>query len=286
MSNFDDRNSTVRWMPRWARNLLGLNADYERPAYDRYSTDRNRMAEEGVGWIPGFVRSWLGLDFKEPTRYGPSSVYDPVEGRLVSGPGSSNAPAAPAPRPQVATPRTPPPPSPAPAPAPTYRPAQPTSSSSSGLTFRREPSGSSAQSSPSQLGKNGDGSGSVSPGANLPEGYVQPIGYLFRSYARGALPPEGLEALTKQSRKTVSDVWDFYSYWLRFQGEELGRLGKEAVDAVGEALPSATPSQPAIRRIRVATNGDGNGNGNGTPAAAPPAPTAAETPEKPEESEK
>lgn len=269
MTNFDDRNSTVRWMPRWARNLLGLNSDYERPAYDRYSSDRGRMAEDGVGWVPGFVRSWLGLDFNEPKRYGPSSVYDPVAGQLVSGPGAdprrvaapqaaaSAARPAPRPAPEPMRAATPPPP------APSYRPATTGGGTTSGLDFRREASDGSAPSGyvPPSAG------GRVAPGANLsgnlpPEGYVQPIGYLFRSYARGALPPEGLEAFTKQTRKTIEDVWDFYSYWLRFQTEELGRLGKEAAEAVGDAMPGSSGSQQPIRRIKVTTNGD-------TPAAAP-----------------
>jgi hypothetical protein len=282
MTNFDDRNSTVRWMPRWARNLLGLNADYDRPTYDRNSSDRGRMAEEGVGWVPGFVRSWLGLDFTEPKRYGPSSVYDPVAGQLVGGPGADKrrlaaTQAAPAPRPTPAPMRA------APPPAATYRQAETGPASTSGLSFRREPSGSSVQSMPPGPPRNGDGGGSVTPGANLAgapttEGYVQPVGYLLRAYARGALPPEGLEAFTRQSRKTIEDVWNFYSHWIRFQTDELGRIGKEAVDAVGDAMPGSSSSQPSIRRIKVTTE---NGNGNGgkkpiavVPAATPPQPPA------------
>jgi hypothetical protein len=285
MSNFDDRNSTVRWMPRWARNILGLNADYEQPTYDRFSTDRQRMAEQGVGWVPGFVRSWLGLDFTEPKRYGPSSVYDPVAGQLVGGPGAdprrlAATQAAPPPRPAPEPMRAPSPPPPAA--APSYQPASTggSSSSTAGLNFRREPSGGSAQSLPPGPPRNGDGSGSVTPGAQLSstpqtEGYVQPVGYLLRSYARGALPPEGLEDFTKLSRKTIEDVWNFYSHWIRFQTDELGRIGKEAIDAVSDAVPGASSSQPAIRRIKVTTeNGNGNGNGGKKPIAVAPAAAA------------
>jgi hypothetical protein len=290
MSNFDDRNSTVRWMPRWARNILGLNADYEQPTYDRYSSDRQRMAEQGVGWVPGFVRSWLGLDFTEPKRYGPSSVYDPVAGQLVGGPGAdprrvaATQVAPPSPRPAPAPMRAPS--APQPAAPPSYQPASTGGSSMAGLSFRREPSGGSAQSLPPGPPRNGDGSGSVTPGAQLSstpqtEGYVQPVGYLLRSYARGALPPEGLEDFTKLSRKTIEDVWNFYSYWIRFQTDELGRIGKEVIDAVSDAVPGASSSQPAIRRIKVTTeNGDGNGNGGKKPIAVAP-PAAAPQPVEP-----
>ncbi len=292
MSNFDDRNSTVRWMPRWARNLLGLNSDYDPPAYDRSSSDRQRMAEQGTGWVPGFVRSWLGLDFNEPKRYGPSSVYDPVAGQLLSGPGAGPrrmtatlpaTPVRPAPvtRPASEPLRTPS----APQPAPTYRPASTGGGSTSGLDFRRDPNNSSAQGAPTTLPRDGYGVGSVTPGANLtgtptPEGYVQPIGYLFRAYARGALPPEGLEAFTKQTRKTIEDVWEFYSYWLRFQTDELGRLGREAADAAGDALPGSTRSQQPIRRIKVTTNGESNsGPLSVAPIVPPPVvPPVMETP--------
>ncbi|HMQ32201.1 MAG TPA: hypothetical protein PKD53_15835, partial [Chloroflexaceae bacterium] len=140
--------------------------------------------------------------------------------------------------------------------------------------------------------------GTVSPGGDVPrvatEGYVQPVGYMLRSYARGALPPQGLEQFTREFRATLTDVWNFYSYWTRFQTDELARIGREAMDVVVDNLPAGTETTTAgttsVRRIKVTV---GNGNGEKkvdrvattttvdpppepTPAAppAPPAPTA------------
>jgi hypothetical protein len=65
---------------------------------------------------------------------------------------------------------------------------------------------------------------------------VQPVSYLLKGYARGALPPQGLEAFTRQFNDTVRDVYNFYEYWIRFQVEDLGRIFASLRDgAVGSS---------------------------------------------------
>jgi hypothetical protein len=95
---------------------------------------------------------------------------------------------------------------------------------------------------------------------------VQPIGYLLRAYARGALPPQGLEAFTREVRTTTEKVFNFYGHWIRFQTEELLRIGGDLCNAVINALPGepAKPQNSTIRRIKVVAD---NGNGNNKSAA-------------------
>jgi len=265
--NYDDQNSTVRWVPRWARSLLGLEATYERPRYSSYDADRRRMAEGGVSWVPGPIRSWLGLDFTEPRRYAPDEYDDAYE---------------------------------APAPRAAFRPAAPPSARPAGATYSRETSytpplagtGSMADTAARRASAYGPppppaprvagqrppvASGADLPPTNL-EGYVQPVGHLLRSYARGALPPQGLEQFTREVRATGTDVYNLYNYWLRFQSEELFRLGRELLDIVADRDPAAPPASassgaPTVRRIRVTT-----ANGNGEHGAVATAPTTTPAP--------
>jgi hypothetical protein len=89
---------------------------------------------------------------------------------------------------------------------------------------------------------------------------VQPIGYLIRSYVRGALPPQGLEQFTREARSTFTDVWKFYSYWTRFQTDELFRMGRELTDALfggrGRSLEAGNGGREQPRRIRVTSVND------------------------------
>lgn len=119
--------------------------------------------------------------------------------------------------------------------------------------------------------------GTVSPAGPMPEGYVQPVGYAVRSYARGALPPQGLEQFTREFRATLTDVWNFYSYWTRFQTDELVRIGREAVDTV---VPPATNGEgnggTTVRRIKVAV---ANGEKKTDPSVAPVVAAVSSSPE-------
>jgi hypothetical protein len=109
-------------------------------------------------------------------------------------------------------------------------------------------------------------------------GFVQPIGFAVRSFARGALPPQGIEQFSREFRATMTDVWNFYTYWIRFETEDLLNMGREAADALTGMLPPmgetvAPSSQP--RRIKVSQGSNGEGEAK---RPAPPAPTAVFSP--------
>ncbi|PDW04112.1 hypothetical protein CJ255_05315 [Candidatus Viridilinea mediisalina] len=95
------------------------------------------------------------------------------------------------------------------------------------------------------------------------EGYVQPVSYMVRGFVRGALPPQGLEQFTREVRATATDVWNFYSYWTRFQTDDFVRFGRSVVTNIVESLPSpAGISAPHAGRIRRAIKVNApNGNG-------------------------
>ncbi|NJN15901.1 MAG: hypothetical protein HC822_06235 [Oscillochloris sp.] len=238
MSNYDDQNSTVRWIPRWVRNLLGLSAEDTRPNYSRYDMDRRQMAEKGVNWIPDPIQRLLGLDFSEPKRYGPSEYDDSYRSGYT------------APRPSL-------PPPPAALPPPPVQSAS--SSSSTGfdssqrpLNFNTGPRLEFGKYQSDNAQQTGERVGSGMP-LNI-DTDVLPIGYLLRSYARGALPPQGLEEFTKQARATTGDVWDFYTRWIRFQADEVFRIGRDVVDAVADATtPAPSTTNGTLKRIKVTT---------------------------------
>ncbi|GAB4441570.1 MAG: hypothetical protein OHK0015_39000 [Chloroflexi bacterium OHK40] len=249
-------------------------------------SDPYRRGPGAYSWLPGFLRRFLNLDDELP-RYPPGSggYSEPVA--------RPSAPAYVPPRPaQPPTWSTPAQSQPAPQRfAATYTPP---AAAAPGQAAAGPPPPVPRAAPPPDTAM--AGTGSVTPGANLPptvtEGYVQPIGYLLRAYARGALPPQGLEQFTRETRATTTDVWNFYSYWIRFQTDELFRIGRELLDAVVGERPArgdtvTTPSGQTIRRIRVTT---GNGNGDDPPIDRvattttidpPPVPTPAPPPTPP-----
>jgi hypothetical protein len=261
---YDENNTTVRWVPQFLRDFLGLTGAETRPTYSLEDSDRQHMANQGVRWVPAAARRWLGLEFDEnadvPTVRSGSSSYS-------------------APRPTVPT-YTPPAPTPAPAPAPTPAAAStaaPASTDQPGAPRFGTPTPAFLSSSTTYKAPGNDsGSGSdetqkQQPLAPRAEGYVQPVGQLVRSYLRGAMPPEGLEAFTRQLRKTTSDVWGMYSYWFRFQTEEFVDIGRNVVEGVIDSLPEGQPA-PINKRIKVSP---GNGGGKAAPEDAPAAVAAA-----------
>lgn len=104
------------------------------------------------------------------------------------------------------------------------------------------------------------------------EGDVRPITYLARGYLRGALPPQGLEAFTRQFRKTADDVLDFYGYWLRFQTEEVTNLIRGLL--TGEEPTTTTRRE---RKINIDTS-KANGPSGVSAAAASETPVAPAAP--------
>lgn len=213
-------------------------------------------------WLPGFLRKFLNLDDDMPNYGGGSyrapgdtpsrtTSYAPPARPAASYTPPSYTPSDPqrfAPAYTSAQPQAIPggPPAPAPRVTPSY--AQPAPATGA-PAYTLAPGA------------------TVTPGGNIPmsptEGYVQPVGYLLRSYARGALPPQGLEQFTRETRATFTDVWNLYSYWTRFQGEELGRIGRELLNVVSDDKAAsaegglAAGGRERIRRIKVTTaNGD------------------------------
>jgi hypothetical protein len=172
-----------------------------------------------VRWIPGFLRGFLGLNsdfeapryYDEPRRYPPSTPYNPDQPIRAQ-------------RPQVGIPE----PVRRAEPLPAVRPLTSGPSAEGRMRFggsedRMRDIAGQAGYSPTSSG------GNLTPGASIPEmpqtqGYTQPISFLLRGYARGALPPQGLEQFTKELRGTSQQLWEFYEYWTRFQTDELGRV--------------------------------------------------------------
>ena len=225
--------------------------------------DKYGSPSGSYSWLPDFVRKWLNLDEEVPD-YGPGAEVSaplappparPAPGYGAPAPAYGAAPApgygaAPAPGYAPKPGYTPP--------TPTYTPPTPTYTPPPTPTYRAfaagGPSEPSAPPPPAPRPET-----AVTPGAPLPpvEGVVQPIGYLIRSYVRGALPPQGLEQFTREARATFTDVWKFYSYWTRFQTDELFRMGRELTDALfggrGRSLEGGNGGREQPRRIRVTT---------------------------------
>jgi hypothetical protein len=101
------------------------------------------------------------------------------------------------------------------------------------------------------------------------DGYIQPVTYLLRGFLHGALPPQGLEAFTKEARAATTNVWNLYSHWFRFETEEVFQLGRAALTAVTDSITSGAPSPASApaRRIKV-TVANGNGNGHASTESA------------------
>lgn len=198
-------------------------------------------APRSFSWMPTWLRRFLNLDDELPT-YGSSS------GGSYRGPGPS-APSTPSFKPAPTSSYTPP--------TPTWTP--PSRSTTPGS--------------------------SAAPGADTgsgkaPEGYIQPVSYVVRSYARGALPPQGLEQFTREVRATLTDVWNFYSYWTRFQTDAVFKVGREIVESLpGGDGSTAASSTSSVRRIKVAgANGSGEKKASTTPdeeSSAPATPDGA-----------
>lgn len=253
--------------------------------------DKYGASSGSYDWLPGFVRKWLNLDDELPN-YGPeaaarASEYSPPPASPSGGyaapsyasgtpgyaPGGSGGygtfrPTYTPPTPSYTPPKpsyTPPTPSYTP-PTPTYRP------------FAAERSGGGesppASSAPSEA--QGGSSATTLPPALAAGGIVQPIGYLIRAYIRGALPPQGLAPFIREARTTFTDVWKFYSYWTRFQTEELFNIGRELTGALfgrRRALES-NGVRDMPRRIPVMIS-ENNGENRKSERTAPPAPTSA-----------
>ncbi|MCS6881836.1 MAG: hypothetical protein RMK84_07305 [Oscillochloridaceae bacterium] len=263
--------------------------------------DKYGSPSGSYSWLPDFVRKWLNLDEELPD-YGPGADVSvplappPARPALAYGAATPRSSGAPAPGyGPAATPRSSGAPAPGYGPAatpgyapqPGYTPARPTyTPSTPTYTPPGEPgayrafaaSGSYEPSAPPPPAPRPETS---PPGAPLPAvgGVVQPIGYLIRSYIRGALPPQGLEQFTREVRTTFTDVWKFYSYWTRFQTEELFHMARELTDAVlggrGRGIEGGNGGRDQPRRIRVTTTNDSDETKKAAQVYTPPPPSSA-----------
>lgn len=244
MNRFEEENPTVRWLPRFVRRWFGLTNE-----------DPRLSVNSQYEWMSSWLKRLLNLD-NEPAPYAGESA-----------PPSSRPSFEYTPPPRSYTPGTPsftPPPR-------SYTPGAPSFTPRSFAPPSYQPASEETPSTPARLSLAGD---------ELPPD-VQPIGYLLRSYARGALPPQGLEAFTREARATTEKVLNFYGHWIRFQTEELVRIGCDLVNAAIDALPGEKAKQPpqTIRRIKVvADNGNGNSSSAAPAAAAPAQSSSPETP--------
>ncbi len=197
-------------------------------------------ASPSFSWMPTWLRKFLNLDDELP-RYGPSS----------SGSYRMSEPSAPS---------TPP--------AASYKPAQ--VSSYTPPTPAWTPT--SRSTTPGYAATPEADAGS----SKAPEGYIQPVSYVVRSYARGMLPPQGLEQFTREVRATLTDVWNFYSYWTGFQTDAIVKAGREIVESLpGGESSTATSSASSVRRIKVAgANGSGERKASTAPEEEPSAPAS------------
>jgi hypothetical protein len=245
----EDKNSTVSWIPSFFREFLGLTGEYRRPEYGNYGSSKREIADSTTSWMPGFFRRWVGIEYSEPKRYGSSSEPERRQ---------SSRPSAPPPQ-------------------RSYNPPPPPTSARSDYGSNRSsygggrddyvaqrPEGSERMSFRSGSDNYSSESGPVMQGGSEQparfEGYVKPITYGVRGYLRGALPPQGLEALLRQFRTTVQDVAGMYQKAFDLQTREL----TDAVDNWRRQRPAGRDTQ--MTQVAVETGE------TPAPAASKPAP--------------
>ncbi len=203
--NHDENNSTVSWVPGFLRDFLGLSGTYRRPVH--YATSREADARSTTNWIPGPLRRSFGLEYAEPKSQHYAAVDKDVapreepsrthgagggaqygSGKASYGSGSRS-----------------------------YAADRSSFVSQGSIEYRAPKSGES-------LNRSGAWKESETKMTNNPndlpsrfDGPVQPVTYLVQSWARGALPPQGLSAFSHQLQKTVGDLVGMYGNMLRLQ---------------------------------------------------------------------
>ena len=185
-------------------------------------------------WMPGFLRRFLNLEYDE------AQSFDPGQGvsRVSSGSASSS----------VSTAR-----------APWLSPGEPTFKASNMESYRTPTSAPAPSytppSTPPYVASNG-----VSTGSNVGSApaqvdlSLQPLVSILRGFLIGVLPPQGVEAFTKEVYTTGTDVWNLYSRWFFFQTEGIFQLGRAIIVAVTDSIISITPpdaTSAPVRRIKI-----------------------------------
>jgi len=184
----------------------------------RYDQNNNPYS-----WMPGFLRRFLNLDYDEPQ----SSEQSQGTGRTISAnhatPSASTARAA------------------------WLSPSEPSFKASNMESYRTlagTPAASYAPpSSPSYTPNRNVGAGSsVGSTPAQVDVSLQPLIFILGGFVRGVLPPQGVEAFTKEVYTTGTSVWNLYSRWFFFQTEGILRFGQAMIVAVTDSIVSITPS--------------------------------------------
>lgn len=180
-------------------------------------------------WMPGFLRRFMNLEYDEPV-----ASPEPDE-RPATTSSYAAAPATPA----VAR----------------WTPPSDPSFTASNMETYAPPASSGFV--PASAGRTY--SGDANPSAPMVQGQVDVISITdgVRGFVRGALPPQGIEAFSKELVGTTSSVWDMYSRWFIFETGDIIKAGATVVKAVAGLFPSSNSPATTSRRIKVMiANGD------------------------------
>lgn len=80
---------------------------------------------------------------------------------------------------------------------------------------------------------------------------IMTIPQALQGFLHGILPPQGLQAFTKEVIDTTGSVWGMYSRLVGFQSEDVIKAGRDLLKKIVDLIPtSSSPSTPA-RRIKV-----------------------------------
>lgn len=115
-----------------------------------------------------------------------------------------------------------------------------------------------------QAAASASGDANSSPNLAAPQGQfeIMSIAQAMRGFVHGALPPQGVEAFTKELVGTLSSVGDMYSRWIGFQTGDFVKAGWGVVKAVAGLIPSGSAPAAPTRRIKVMiANGNGDQEG-------------------------
>ncbi len=186
----------------------------------------NYDQKKPYSWMPEGLRRFLNLDYDDaPAPAGRSAAS------------YSSAPAAPAPASAAGSGWTPPS-------SPSFQ-----ASNMSGYT----PPASSGYTAPTFQAHEGQASSPAVSG----QFDVLSITGAMKGFVHGALPPQGVEAFTKEVVSTSQSVFDMYSRWFFFQAEDVLKLGQSVIKTVTDLIPSGNGSSSQPRRIKVmVANGD------------------------------
>jgi hypothetical protein len=192
-------------------------------------------------WMPEFLRRFLNLEYDDQSA-------------------ESAGPAAPAGYSSAA-------PAPARPGTPWAPPSEPTFKATSMETYVPPASGGflpSPAAAPQPV-SSAAGDASPAPSFALPQGQLEVISITqaLRGFAHGALPPQGVEAFSKELVSTISSVGDMYGRWIGFQTGDIVKAGWGVVKAVVGLIPTGGAPATPTRRIKVMiANGNGDQEGS------------------------